>query len=169
MNEMTHRRTLRARAAAATMICFASSTPLLAQTVIDVTNANDSGAGSLRDAITQANAVNTGSVIINVENPSAITLTSGELQLTTAVPVTINADNSTISGSNTSRIIEVDMRFWYGKEEFREVHVQRAYELTEIGHMLGRAGFTQVRAFHSYTLNPPRHTSDRVHIAAIKK
>jgi len=67
-----------------------------------------------------------------------------------------------------TRIIEVDMQFWFEKEEFHETHVQRAYDHQEVWSMLDEAGFKDVRVFHSYTLNPPRHSSDRVHYAAIR-
>ncbi|MEZ0325421.1 MAG: class I SAM-dependent methyltransferase [Fimbriimonas sp.] len=68
-----------------------------------------------------------------------------------------------------SRLITVDMQFWLGKAEFHEVHVQRAYEAEDIRQMLMNAGFTSIRAYHSYTLNPPRHTSDRLHWTAIRE
>ncbi|HVT12144.1 MAG TPA: class I SAM-dependent methyltransferase [Fimbriimonadaceae bacterium] len=67
-----------------------------------------------------------------------------------------------------SRIITVDMRFWRGGEEFTEVHTQRAYSEEEIRSMLAQSGFEEVRSFTSYTLNPPRYTSDRLHFAAMK-
>jgi len=67
-----------------------------------------------------------------------------------------------------TRIIEVDMRFWYKGEPFREVHRQRAYDVEEVVPMLERAGFEDIRAYHSYTLNPPRAKSDRVHFTAIR-
>ena len=67
-----------------------------------------------------------------------------------------------------SRIITVDMTFWRGAEEFREVHRQRAYAEEEVRAMLAKAGFEEVRAFQSYTLNPPRFTSDRFHFTAIR-
>jgi SAM-dependent methyltransferase len=67
-----------------------------------------------------------------------------------------------------SRIITVDMRFWRGEQEFTEVHRQRAYSEEEVRSMLAKAGFEEVRAFHSYTLNPPRYTSDRFHFTALK-
>jgi SAM-dependent methyltransferase len=69
---------------------------------------------------------------------------------------------------STTRLITVDMRFWYGGEEFHEVHVQRAYAEPEVREMLAAAGFEDVRTFHSYGLDPPRPTSDRMHFAAIR-
>lgn len=67
-----------------------------------------------------------------------------------------------------ARIIRVTMDFWKGEETFQEVHVQRAYSDDEVRSMLSEAGFEQVRAFHAYTLNPPRAKSDRLHYLAVK-
>ena len=67
-----------------------------------------------------------------------------------------------------TQMIEVDMRFWYGREEFRELHVQRAYSQEDTREMLVQAGFEQIRAYHSYTLNPPRYASDRLHWTCVK-
>lgn len=67
------------------------------------------------------------------------------------------------------RIIEVDMKFWYRGEAFQEVHRQRAYTEDEVRDMLDRAGFDEVYAFTSYTLNPPRATTDRIHYVATKR
>jgi uncharacterized protein Smg (DUF494 family) len=60
------------------------------------------------------------------------------------------------------------MRFWYKGEEFRETHVQRAYDREDVEEMLEDAGFTSIRAYHSYTLNPPRAKSDRLHYTGIR-
>lgn len=62
-----------------------------------------------------------------------------------------------------TRLIQVNMKFWYEGDEYHETHVQRAYSDDEIRDMLAKAGFRDVKAFHSYTLNPPRHKSDRLH------
>lgn len=67
-----------------------------------------------------------------------------------------------------TKIITVDMQFWRAGEEFHEVHTQRAYSEDEIRSMLALAGFEEVRSFTSYTLNPPRYTSDRLHFTAMK-
>jgi len=67
-----------------------------------------------------------------------------------------------------AQIITVTMQFWRNDEAFTEVHRQRAYSDVELREMLANAGFTDVRAFHSYTLNPPRHKSDRIHYCAIR-
>jgi ubiquinone/menaquinone biosynthesis C-methylase UbiE len=67
-----------------------------------------------------------------------------------------------------TRIITVDMTFWRGEDRFSEVHRQRAYEEDEIRTMLRAAGFGEIKVFHSYSLNPPRAKSDRLHYSCIK-
>ncbi|RYG43865.1 class I SAM-dependent methyltransferase [bacterium] len=67
-----------------------------------------------------------------------------------------------------TRQIRVDMDFWWRGEHFQEVHRQRAYTRDEVEDMLEEAGFVEIRAYHSYTLNPPRATSDRLHFTAIR-
>jgi hypothetical protein len=67
-----------------------------------------------------------------------------------------------------TKTIVVNMTFWHGGEEFHEVHRQRAYDVDEIFGMLEAAGFERIRAYHSYTLNPPRFKSDRLHFTAIR-
>lgn len=67
-----------------------------------------------------------------------------------------------------TQMIAVHMRFWHGDEEIEETHYQRAYDDDQIRAMLADAGFIDIRAFHSYTLNPPRFKSDRLHYTAIK-
>lgn len=68
----------------------------------------------------------------------------------------------------STRLITVSMRFWYKDEEFFETHVQRAYSRDEITEMLKKSGFEEIEVFHSYTLDPPRKTSDRWHFACIR-
>ncbi|RYG26223.1 class I SAM-dependent methyltransferase [bacterium] len=68
-----------------------------------------------------------------------------------------------------SRIITVDMHFEYKGEEFYEVHRQRAHPKDEVESMLKEAGFGEIRAFHSYTLNPVRLKSDRIHYTCIRE
>jgi len=67
-----------------------------------------------------------------------------------------------------SRLITVRMKFWYQGEEIEETHVQRAYEDEEVRAMLKEAGFRNVQAYDSYSLNPLRRRSDRAHYAALK-
>lgn len=66
-------------------------------------------------------------------------------------------------------LIHVYMKFWYEGREYEETHVQRAHPPDDVVEMLEAAGFEQIRCFHSYTLNPPRHASDRLHYTAIRR
>lgn len=67
-----------------------------------------------------------------------------------------------------ARQIQVDMLFWKDGEEFRETHRQRAYGHVELVDMLERTGFIDIRAYHSYSLDPPRKKSDRIHYTCRK-
>lgn len=67
-----------------------------------------------------------------------------------------------------SKIIRVSMKFWDGDKEFEELHVQRAYDQDEIRSMLQNADFEDIKVYNSYSLDPPRKRSDRLHFAAIK-
>jgi ubiquinone/menaquinone biosynthesis C-methylase UbiE len=73
------------------------------------------------------------------------------------------------SYDKATRIITVDMHFEYKGEEFYEVHRQRAHPKDEVESMLKEAGFGEIRAFHSYTLNPVRLKSDRIHYTCIRE
>lgn len=68
-----------------------------------------------------------------------------------------------------TRVIHVNMVFWVGDKEFHEVHIQRAHSDEEVRASLSSAGFSEIRCFNSYTLDPPREHSDRVHYCCIKK
>jgi lysophospholipase L1-like esterase len=81
--------------------------------VFSVTNLNDSGAGSLRQAITDANA-NAGADTINLSaslSGGTITLTTGELDITDTSGATtianLGTSNVTVSGNNASRVFTV--------------------------------------------------------------
>jgi SAM-dependent methyltransferase len=67
-----------------------------------------------------------------------------------------------------TRLIHVTMKFWVGDQVFEELHVQRAYGLEETIDMLMEAGFVDIRFFHSYTLQPPREKSDRIHFTMLR-
>jgi SAM-dependent methyltransferase len=72
-----------------------------------------------------------------------------------------------------SRLCTVRMRFFWRNrrgidEEFREEHVQFAYEEDELRLMLHHAGFEEIETFHAYTLRPVRPTSDRIFFVARK-
>jgi hypothetical protein len=80
-----------------------------------VTNTSDAGAGSLRDAISQANTA-AGADVINFTGsifkdavPDQITLTSGELLINSDITITgTGASKLSISGNNASRVFEID-------------------------------------------------------------
>ncbi len=69
---------------------------------------------------------------------------------------------------SATRLIAVHMLFWKDGEEFEETHIQRAHTDEEVRSMLGDSGFVDVQAYHSYTLQRPRKTSDRVHYACVR-
>lgn len=78
--------------------------------IITVTNTNDAGAGSLRDAIARAQAGDTIQFDPSLANQT-IRLTSGQIDISVGKNLTINgagADNLTISGNNTSRIFNLN-------------------------------------------------------------
>ena len=69
-----------------------------------VTNLLDTGAGSLRAAVSAANA-NPGADVINFATTGAITLTSGELDITDSLTINGPGVNSlTVSGNHNSRV-----------------------------------------------------------------
>jgi ubiquinone/menaquinone biosynthesis C-methylase UbiE len=70
-----------------------------------------------------------------------------------------------------SRLCTVNMRFFLrGRDgvdqEFRETHVQFAYEDEELREMLRSAGFFRVQAYNAYSMLPVRPTSDRIFFVA---
>ena len=78
---------------------------------LTVTNTLDSGAGSLRAAVAIANAAKTSDTIVFAPslNGQTITLTSGELLITSDVTIAgPGAANLTISGNHSSRVFELN-------------------------------------------------------------
>jgi len=74
-----------------------------------VTNGNDAGAGSLRQAVFDANS---GDTIIFASNVSTVSLTSGQITIDKSLAINGGSDTNqkiTIDGNNNSRIFYVDM------------------------------------------------------------
>ena len=72
-----------------------------------VTNLNDSGVGSLRQAVSQANAA-AGADTILISAPGEILLTSGQIAITNSVSITGNGTtNSVINAQRQSRIFDI--------------------------------------------------------------
>lgn len=67
-----------------------------------------------------------------------------------------------------TRLIRVNMDFWVNDAHFNELHVQRAHPEREVVDYLYRSGFSSIYTYNSYTLDPVRPKSDRIHFVAIK-
>ncbi|MGK7295305.1 MAG: choice-of-anchor Q domain-containing protein [Candidatus Wenzhouxiangella sp. M2_3B_020] len=95
-----HRRT-----ALAAAICATLGAGHAGAATFQVTNTNDSGSGSLRDALTQANA-NAEADVIDLSSISGqtITLTSGQLS-TSGDEITIEGNEVTIDAGGNSRVV----------------------------------------------------------------
>jgi SAM-dependent methyltransferase len=69
-------------------------------------------------------------------------------------------------------LCRVEMLFrWRGDGapvEFRETHVQRAYDEASVRTMLRRAGFATVDAYDAYTVRPTSRWTDRIYFVALK-
>ncbi len=87
------------------VIALADLNPAMAAT-ITVTNTDDSGAGSLREAITNAAPGDT----INFSVTGTITLTSGQLLISKDLTISgPGADSLAISGNNASRVFKISL------------------------------------------------------------
>ncbi len=69
-----------------------------------MTNGNDTGPGSYRQAIADANAVGDPDTI-NFAAGLTVTLTSGDVTYTNTQPIVINGNGSTIDGSNAHQLL----------------------------------------------------------------
>ena len=75
--------------------------------IIEVTNTNNGGAGSLRQAL--ADAVDGGTITFaNSIRNGIITLTSGELEVNKSVTIDGGNNNITVSGNNTTRVFNIN-------------------------------------------------------------
>src|SRR5215212_9199627 len=98
---MKHRGLLRIAAIIVATGLSLTGASVLHAAAFNVTNANDSGPGSLREAIGQANA-NAGSTITLAGGLGTITLASRLPVI--AAAVTIDGGNNTVSGNNQFRV-----------------------------------------------------------------
>jgi fibronectin-binding autotransporter adhesin len=85
----------------------------LMTTIITVTNPADSGAGTLRDAVARADlATNPVEIDFHLKKgETEITLTTGQLELSNSVPITIDGPGSallTVDGDQNSRVFQID-------------------------------------------------------------
>lgn len=68
--------------------------------------------------------------------------------------------------NSETRLIDVTMDFWWQGEHVQVIQHQRAHPLDEIKGFLLESGFKPVAVYHSYSLDRPRKSSDRVHFVA---
>lgn len=93
---------------AGALICSLVLSPLAGAATFSVTNLNDSGAGSLRQAVLDANATG-GADTIQIGVTGTIGLTSGELVISESVAIQgPGARSLAISGGGLSRILRLD-------------------------------------------------------------
>lgn len=97
------------RVAAATSLLALGFAPMAEAAAFLVSNTNDAGAGSLRQAIADANgAVGADTITFSPAVTGQITLATGELLVTDSVTITgPGAANLTVSGNNASRVFDV--------------------------------------------------------------
>lgn len=98
----------------ATLLLIGNADALSAQSIFLVSNTNDSGAGSLREAIESANQDTTATAlnphIIDMKMISGtITLTSGQIEISNHMRLLgPGADSLSVSGNDNLRIFEID-------------------------------------------------------------
>jgi len=90
-----------------TLLCAAlASVQSTRAAVITVTNTNDSGAGSLRQALADANAGDT--INFSVTTPATITLTSGELMVNKSITISgPTAGRLSVNGNAASDVFNI--------------------------------------------------------------
>ena len=101
------RRATVARAGFLVVIALVAMTLPAAATPFTVTNTNDSGAGSLRQAITDSNTAG-GTNTISFTVGGTVTLASELPIITSAVTINGKGNNPTVSGNNQFRVFFVD-------------------------------------------------------------
>ena len=80
--------------------------PVARAVTLTVSNTNDSGAGSLRQAI--ADAVDGDTILFSLTYPATITLTGGQLSVSKTITIAgPGADNLFISGNGTARVFSI--------------------------------------------------------------
>src|SRR5437773_5095787 len=91
-----------------TLLCAAMAGVQSARaSTITVTNTNDSGAGSLRQALADANPGDT--IDFAVTTPATITLTSGELLVNKSVTISgPTAGHLSVNGNAASRVFHIE-------------------------------------------------------------
>ena len=72
---------------------------------------------------------------------------------------------------SSTQLCRISMRFFVRSErgvddEFRETHIQRAYDEAEVRGMLCGAGFGNIDSYHAYSMQPVEQTSDRIFFVA---
>lgn len=72
-----------------------------------------------------------------------------------------------------TRLCTVRMNFSYDpgtgeREDFTEIHRQRAYSKDELTQWLREAGFAEVFVYDAYSISPPKKRSDRLFYVAVK-
>jgi SAM-dependent methyltransferase len=72
----------------------------------------------------------------------------------------------------TTRICTVDMQFFVRvkdkREEFKEIHIQRAYSVREVNDFLKAAGLNVLATYEAYSIRNARAKSDRIFWVAQK-
>ena len=90
-----------------TVAVTALSMTSAAAATFNVTNTNDSGAGSLRQAILDANALG-GTNVVSFTVGGTVTLASELPVITSAMTISGNGNNPTVSGNNAFRVFFID-------------------------------------------------------------
>ena len=89
-----------------TMLCAAMTSLQSAHAAVTVINTNDSGAGSLRQAL--VDAVDGDMIDFSVTTPATITLTRGELLVDKSVTISgPGADQLSVNGNGNSRVFHI--------------------------------------------------------------